>query len=159
MSIAVLGGASPWGAAFLIQMPTASVLATPLRGQVLGRDDGQFVLGDWMDQGGPASPPAPPRYIAPLHVHRTEDEAWYVLEGTLRFRLGDEEVEAPAGAAVRAPWGVSHTYWNPGPGPARYLVVMGPRTHRLVAAIHAATDRTPAALRALFRRFDSELLV
>ena len=44
--------------------------------------------------------------------------------GALRFRLGDETVEAPAGGAVLAPRGTAHTYWNPRPEPARYLLVM-----------------------------------
>ena len=39
-------------------------------------------------------------WIAPLHVHHADDEAWYVLEGTLRLRLGDAEIEAGPGSAV-----------------------------------------------------------
>jgi mannose-6-phosphate isomerase-like protein (cupin superfamily) len=46
-----------------------------------------------------------------------EDEAWYVLEGTLRFRIGDREIEAHAGTAVFGPRGVPHTYANRGPVP------------------------------------------
>ena len=40
------------------------------------------------------------------------------------FRLGDEEVEAPAGGAVMATRGTVHTYWNPRPEPARYVLFM-----------------------------------
>jgi mannose-6-phosphate isomerase-like protein (cupin superfamily) len=68
-----------------------------------------LVLVEWTDPGGGTDPPT---YIAPLHAHRAEDEAWYVLEGTLAFRLGDEEVTAPAGAAVLASAGTVHTYWS-----------------------------------------------
>jgi mannose-6-phosphate isomerase-like protein (cupin superfamily) len=32
----------------------------------------------------------------PLHVHRIEDEIVYVLEGTLRMKLGDDLRSAPA---------------------------------------------------------------
>jgi hypothetical protein len=35
---------------------------------------------------------------------------------------------------------------------------MTPNIHRLIQAIHAAQDRSPAALKALFRQHDSELL-
>ena len=73
-------------------------------------------LAQWRDPGGA---PDPPRYIAPLHVHKEDDEAWYVLEGALRFRLDDEEVEAPAGGGVIVPRGTVHTYWNPRAEPAR----------------------------------------
>jgi mannose-6-phosphate isomerase-like protein (cupin superfamily) len=30
-----------------------------------------------------------------MHIHRSDDEAWHVLEGSLRFRLADGEVDAP----------------------------------------------------------------
>ena len=41
----------------------------------------------------------------PLHVHHEDDEAWYVLEGALRFRLGEETFEVGAGGGVLAPKG------------------------------------------------------
>lgn len=53
-------------------------------------------------------------WIAPLHVHHADDEAWYVLAGRLGFRLGDEELSAGPGQTVLAPRGVAHTFWNAG---------------------------------------------
>jgi mannose-6-phosphate isomerase-like protein (cupin superfamily) len=67
-------------------------------------------------------------------------------------------VEAKAGAAVFVPRGTPHTYWNPGPGPLRYLLVMTPRIYELIQGIHAMKERTPSALKAIFREYDSELL-
>jgi len=81
-----------------------------------------------------------------------------VLEGTLRVRVGEQVVEAQAGAAVFVPRGTPHTYWNPGPGPLRYLLVMSSKTYRLIQEIHAMPERTPFALRAVFEKYDSELL-
>src|SRR6266566_2919901 len=92
--------------------PLAQMMIAPLVGQVIGLDESAFVIAEWSD---PGAPPGPPRFIAPLHVHYADDEAWYVLEGTLAFRLGDQQFEAPAGTAVFAPRGVPHTYWNPQP--------------------------------------------
>ena|SRR6266513_695888 len=103
-------------------------------------------------------PPGPPRLIAPRHLHRTDDQAWYVLEGALRVQVGKEEVEARAGSAVFVPRGTPHSYWNPGPGPVRYLLVMTANIYRLIQEIHGMNERTPAALRAVFTRCDSELL-
>jgi mannose-6-phosphate isomerase-like protein (cupin superfamily) len=131
------------------------IQAAPLAGRTLGGAEGSFVIAEWTDEGGP---PDPPRLVAPLHVHHREDEAWYVLEGTLRFRLGDEEVEARAGSAVFGPRGVPHTFWNPNDEPARYLLVMAPQTFRLVEELHTVTNRDPDALRALFEKYDCELL-
>jgi mannose-6-phosphate isomerase-like protein (cupin superfamily) len=126
----------------------------PLAGQALGSPDGGFVIVEWADEGGGADPPL---LIAPPHLHRSDDEAWYVLEGTLAFRVDEEELEAPTGSGVLVPAGSVHTWWNPSPEPARYLIVMTPRVARLIEAIHAQDDRSPEALRALFETYDSEL--
>ena len=47
---------------------------------------------------------------SPLHVHRREDEWFYVLEGELTFWVGGEVSQAPAGAFVYGPAGVPHTF-------------------------------------------------
>jgi mannose-6-phosphate isomerase-like protein (cupin superfamily) len=130
-------------------------LAPPLAGNVIGTSNDAFVIAEWRDPGGPAGPP---RFIAPFHLHRKDDEAWYVLEGCLRVLVGDQEVEAQAGSAVFVPRGTAHTYWNPSPKPARYLLVMTSNIHRLIQEIHGMKERTPAALRAVFEKYDSELL-
>jgi mannose-6-phosphate isomerase-like protein (cupin superfamily) len=131
------------------------ITAPPLAGNILGSVNDSFVVAEWRDPGAPAGPP---RWIAPLHLHLQDDEAWYVLEGTLRVKRGDDEVEARAGSAVFVPRGTPHTYWNPSPDRLRYLLIMTPNIYRLIQAIHAATDRSPAALQALFRAHQSELL-
>lgn len=112
-------------------------LAVPLAGNVLGSASNSFVIAEWRDPGGPSGPP---RYIAPLHLHHNDDEAWYVLEGVLRVRVGDNDVEARAGSAVLVRRGTPHTYWNAGPGPLRYLLVMTPNIHKLIQAIHAMSE-------------------
>jgi mannose-6-phosphate isomerase-like protein (cupin superfamily) len=134
---------------------TSSILAPPLAGNVLGSISDAFVIAEWRDAGGPAGTP---RLIAPPHVHHSDDEAWYVLEGTLRVQVGTEEVEARAGAGVYVPRGTPHTYWNPGPGPVRYLLVMTANIFRLIQEIHALPDRTAAAVAAVFKKYDSELV-
>jgi mannose-6-phosphate isomerase-like protein (cupin superfamily) len=126
-----------------------------LAGRTIGSPDGSFVVGDWVDQGE-TSRDFP---IAPLHVHHHEDEAWYMLEGRLGFRIGDEEVEAGPGAAVLVPAGEPHAYWNAGDARARYLIVMAPKTARLVAEIHELASFDIDVLRELFRKHDSELLL
>lgn len=134
---------------------SSQILAPPLAGRVVGSINDAFVLAEWRDAGGPAGPP---RLIAPLHVHHSDDEAWYVLEGILCVRAGDSEIEARAGSSVFVPRGTPHTYWNPAPIPVRYLLVMTANIFRLIEEIHALSDRTPSALQAVFRKYDSELL-
>jgi mannose-6-phosphate isomerase-like protein (cupin superfamily) len=135
-------------------MPSPTI-ATPLAGKIIGTPDGAFIIAEWKDPGGP---PEPPRLIAPLHVHHRDDEAWYVLAGTLHVKASDTVIEAPAGSSVFVPRGTPHTYWNPTPGPVRYLLIMTPSIHRLIQEIHATSDRSPSTLRNLFAKYDSELL-
>jgi uncharacterized cupin superfamily protein len=130
-------------------------VAPPLTGNVLGSTSNAFVVAEWQDGGGPAGPP---RLIAPRHLHHSDDEAWYVLEGVLRVQVGNDEVEVPAGSGVLVPRGTPHTYWNPGPGRVRYLLVLTSNIFRLIQDIHAMTERTPASLQAVFRKYDSELV-
>jgi len=56
------------------------------------------------------------------------------------------------------PRGTPHTYWNPGLGPFRYLLVMTPNIYRLIKEIHAMPDRSAGPLAAMFRKYDSELV-
>jgi mannose-6-phosphate isomerase-like protein (cupin superfamily) len=112
------------------------------------------VIVEWSDSGRGEW-----EWIAPLHVHHKDDEAWYVLEGALRFRLGDEEVEAAAGTAVLAPRGTPHAYGNAGGEPASYLLVMTPRIDALVKELHAPREgEAPVDYAEIFRAHDSELL-
>ena len=57
----------------------------------------------------------------PLHINTLEDENYYVVEGTLTFRLGERTLEAPAGTFVHIPKGVVHTHWNATAAPVRML--------------------------------------
>jgi mannose-6-phosphate isomerase-like protein (cupin superfamily) len=134
---------------------SSPIIAPLLAGNVMGSIDDAFVIAEWRDAGGP---PGPPRLIAPPHVHHRDDEAWYVLEGNLCVRVGKDEIEAQAGSGVFVPRGTPHTYWNPGPGPVRYLLVMTSNIFRLIQEIHAMPERTPSDLAAVFRKYDSELL-
>jgi mannose-6-phosphate isomerase-like protein (cupin superfamily) len=114
-----------------------------------------IVIREWRDDGGTSRE----RPVAPIHLHRAEDEGWHVLEGRLGFVVGDDEVEAGAGESVVVAAGTRHTYWNAGGGPARYVIVMGPLTAALIEAIHATADRDPETMRRLFAEHDSELLL
>jgi mannose-6-phosphate isomerase-like protein (cupin superfamily) len=83
----------------------------------------------------------------PLHVHHTEDEAFYVLEGELRLRAGDDELRIGAGEAALAPVGVPHTYRVESPAGARWLVATtNGDFERFVRALSrpADSDQLPA---------------
>jgi quercetin dioxygenase-like cupin family protein len=62
---------------------------------------------------------------SPLHVHRREDEWFYVLEGELTFWVGGDVIDAPAGSFVYGPRDVPHTFVVASPE-ARFLLVAEP---------------------------------
>src|SRR3954454_2586806 len=68
----------------------------------------------------------PPGFSPPLHVHHREEESFYVLEGTLRVRCGDDTFTAPAGTFVRLPREVPHSFVVEGDKPVRMLNLMTP---------------------------------
>jgi quercetin dioxygenase-like cupin family protein len=47
---------------------------------------------------------------SPLHVHRNEDEWFYVIEGELAFSVGGKMIAAPAGSFVFGPRDVPHAF-------------------------------------------------
>lgn len=60
------------------------------------------------------------------HLHPLSDEVIYVLEGWVRYQVGEHTVEAPAGAFVFVPRGTVHAAETVGPGPARVLAAYVP---------------------------------
>jgi quercetin dioxygenase-like cupin family protein len=48
--------------------------------------------------------------MPPLHVHRRDDETFFVLEGELTLFVAGERIVLGAGHAAFAPRGVAHTY-------------------------------------------------
>lgn len=68
----------------------------------------------------------PPGTALPLHLHRREDEAFYVLEGRVDFTVDGERVPAGAGSTVFVPRGVPHTWEVVGAATARMLIMLFP---------------------------------
>jgi len=59
----------------------------------------------------------------PLHVHRSEDEIFHVLEGELRLQVGGRDLRLAAGETALAPQGAPHSYRVESLDGARWLVV------------------------------------
>jgi mannose-6-phosphate isomerase-like protein (cupin superfamily) len=68
-----------------------------------------------------------PGYVGPpLHLHTLEDEAMFVVSGSLLVQLGDDQCELPAGSFVWIPRGTPHAYANPSGVPTRVLSLAVP---------------------------------
>ena len=46
------------------------------------------------------------------HSHEANEELFYVIEGTMTFLVGDQQVDATAGTFLRIPAGVTHDFEN-----------------------------------------------
>jgi quercetin dioxygenase-like cupin family protein len=68
----------------------------------------------------------PRRAGPPVHIHRTADEAFYVLAGEMTFQVGEATHTLPVGSFVFVPHGVAHTFWNEGLESARQLTFFTP---------------------------------
>jgi quercetin dioxygenase-like cupin family protein len=97
------------------------VLPAPAQLRILedgSTTDHRLALGLIMMQARTEGPPA--------HWHQKHDEGFYVLEGTPRFTIGDDEHDAPPGTLVMIPPGAPHTFANPSDDKAVILVTFTP---------------------------------
>ncbi len=62
----------------------------------------------------------------PPHTHRTEDEVFYVLEGSLTFHCDGQDFPVTAGGFMYLPRGLQHGYTIPTGADVRLLVVTFP---------------------------------
>ena len=96
----------------------------------------------------------------PPHRHRTLHDMFYVLEGTLALRLGDDTVELGPGGFAHIPPGTVHTFSNPGAEPVRFLSLQTPggfeEYFREAAAALGTGPFDPAVLAGVIARYDVE---
>ena len=84
----------------------------------------------------------PPGTAVPPHIHPTQDEFIYMLEGTFDLYLDGAWTKANAGDLVRMPKGLPHAYYNRQDKPARALFSVAParRLRELFDQLHNLTD-------------------
>lgn len=80
----------------------------------------------------------------PLHVHNLEDETFYILEGRIRFRVGEETLERRAGESLHVLAGTAHTFRVLSPI-GRFLTVTNGAFEEMVvsASVPAGFDDIP----------------
>ena len=114
---------------------------------------GSFYLGEAI--AAPGFPGPPP------HTHERLHDMFYVLEGTLTVRLGDETTELPAGSFACVPPGVVHTFSNPGDAPVRFLNFNTPagweNYMRDLGALLARGTPSPQEIGEVASRYDFKL--
>jgi quercetin dioxygenase-like cupin family protein len=68
----------------------------------------------------------PNGFVAAAHVHPYQTEQFEVIDGTLAFEVGGEEVTAGPGDVVTVEAGTKHRFWNPGTTDARFRCEVRP---------------------------------
>jgi quercetin dioxygenase-like cupin family protein len=84
----------------------------------------------------------PPGSFVPPHIHPTQDEFIYMIEGKLDLELGDQKSSAAAGDLIRLPMNEPHGLFNNGTAPVRCLFWVAParKLRALFDKLHNLTD-------------------
>lgn len=93
----------------------------------------------------------------PLHVHKNEDELWYVLEGEHVIQVGDDEFRVGPGDIAFGPRGVPHAQRRVVPRTGRFLVIISPAGFegffRELAAAEGSGSSMPEAYERASRKY------
>lgn len=102
----------------------------------------------------------PPGTFVPPHIHPTQDEFLYILEGRLEFLLDGQEAKATPGDLVRLPMGIPHGIFNKSDAVAKCLFWVSPtrRLYDLFWGIHSMANQNPADVVALSAKHEVDFL-
>jgi len=126
----------------------------PMTFLVTGEDTKHTSMFDWT---------LPPGFSTGLHVHRAQEETFYVLEGECEWQVGSQLVRARPGTFVSIPPGVPHNIANATDKPARMLTTASPPGHEhyfeeLVRLFTRDARPDANAIAELRSRYDTEQL-
>jgi mannose-6-phosphate isomerase-like protein (cupin superfamily) len=93
-----------------------------LHGRMTIKATGQSTQGGY----GLTEAVIPPGFSPPLHIHDREDESFYLVEGELTLRCGDQTYSATAGSFIFHPRGVPYSFVVESDRPVRMLNLMTP---------------------------------
>ena len=133
---------------------SVSLAGQPMDFLVTGNDTRHTSMFEWT---------IPPGFSTGLHVHRVQEETFYVLEGECEWQVGDKRIRAKPGAFLFLPPGVEHNIMNVSDAPARVLMTVSPPGHEhyfeeLAKAVTGKIPPDAAAIGELRRRYDTDQL-
>ena len=102
----------------------------------------------------------PPGTFVPPHIHPTQDEFIYMLEGQFDLVLDNKEVFALPGDLIRLPMGIPHGIFNKSDSTVKCLFWVSPtrRLYDLFWGIHNMVEQTPAEVVALAAKHEVDFL-
>jgi quercetin dioxygenase-like cupin family protein len=142
----------------VIRMPSESkglmLRGHPMVFLVTGEDTKYTSMFDWTIPAG---------FATGRHVHRVQEETFYMLDGECEWHVGDHVVRATPGTYLFIPPGVPHNITNVSGRPARVLMTVSPPGHEHYfeeLAKLAAQDGAPdaKAISELRARYDTDQL-
>ena len=128
------------GRAVALEPGEGATLVNPVGGHVVFKARGSETGGTMTVLETVVTPGDGP----PLHVHVRADEAVYVLEGEVDFRVGDDVSHNRPGSFVFIPRGIPHAFENVGGEEARMLLVFTPSGIERLFELAAASGATSA---------------
>ena len=81
-----------------------NVFGVKITGKIMSdqtNGDYSVIITETPSKGGP-----------PMHVHKNEDELFYILKGNYIFNCGDKKIDAKKGDLIRLPRGIPHNFVN-----------------------------------------------
>lgn len=98
--------------------------------------------------------------FVPPHIHPTQDEFIYMLEGRLDLVLDGQESHALPGDLIKLPRNIPHGLFNKSDAPVKCLFWVAPtgRLYDLFWAIHSMKEQNPAEVVALSARYEIDFL-
>ena len=99
----------------------------------------------------------------PMHVHRSFEETFFLLEGRVAFRAEGRRRTVGSGGYVHVPRGLAHTFQVVGDVPARWIGIISPGRfvallEELGALIPSGGPPDMARVARLFARYDTEIV-
>ncbi len=146
------------GNSAVIRMPHddkgVSLAGKPMAFLVTGTDSKHTSMFDWT---------IPAHFSTGRHVHRVQEETFYMLEGECEWQIGEELICATPGAFVFIPPGTPHNIANPSDRPARVLMTVSPTGHEryfeeLAVLTSTGAPPDPIVVSDLRRRYDTDQL-
>jgi quercetin dioxygenase-like cupin family protein len=110
---------------------------------------------------GVAEAVVPPGGGPPMHVHRSFDELFYILEGSIEFEAGGQKFVAGPGATAFIPRGLPHRFQNVSAADARMLGTYTPAGFESwfarIGELEATGTLTLEVMAAVAREYDTYL--
>jgi mannose-6-phosphate isomerase-like protein (cupin superfamily) len=91
-----------------------------------------------------------------LHLHLSQEEWFYVVEGKVAFQVGEQRITLGPGESVLAPRRVPHTFSSVAATPSRLLIAFTPAGKMEAYMRDSEKAGPPADPAAWFRKYDME---